>query len=211
MAQAVAEALVAHSLGGLPLKASYLACDLADHVGDAGQVLVRQGKLAHGLPALALVPRYSGRLLEHRPALLGLGREDLVDLALGHDRIARPADARVHEELLDVLQAAQLAVEQVFTLTVPVDPPRDLDLVEIAPELPLAFRQEHRDLAELGGPPRVGALKNDILHLAAPQGLRALLAQDPADRVGDVGLAAPVRADHRGHAGLENQGRWVRE
>ena len=120
VAQAVAEPLVAHRLGRLAPQAADLAADLADHVGDAGQVLVGERELAQGLPALALVLGDAGRLLEDGAPLLGLGREDLVDLALGHDRVARPADARVHEELVDVLQAAGLAVEKVLALPVAV-------------------------------------------------------------------------------------------
>jgi hypothetical protein len=211
VAQAVPEPLVAHRLRRLAPQASDLAGDLADHVGDPRQVLVGQRELAHGLPALALVLGDPRRLLEDRAPLLGLGGEDLVDLALGHDRVAGPAYAGVHEELMDVLQPARLAVEQVFALAVPVDPPRDLDLVEFAAELLLALRQEHRDLAHLGGPARVGPLEDDVLHLSAAKRLRALLPEHPADRVGDVGLAAAVGPDHGGHAGLEHEGRWIGE
>jgi hypothetical protein len=50
VAQTVAEPLVAHRLRRLALQAPDLPADLADHVGDAGQVLVRQRELAHGLP-----------------------------------------------------------------------------------------------------------------------------------------------------------------
>src|SRR5580698_7464750 len=109
---------------------------------------------------------------------------------------------------MDVLQAAGLAVEQVLALPVPVDPAGDLDLVEFAAELLLALGEEHRDLAHLRGAPRVGPLEDDILHLAPSKGLRALLPEDPADRVRYVGFAAPVGPDHGGDAGLEKEGRW---
>ena len=57
-----------------------------------------------------------------------------------------------------------------------------------------------------GGPPgRAG--EDDVLHLAAAQRLRALLAEHPADRVDDVGLARAVRADDAGDARLEAQRR----
>src|SRR3712207_6469652 len=41
-----------------------------------------------------------------------------------------------------------------------------------------------------------GAGEDDVLHLAAAQALGALRAEDPGDRVDDVGLARPVGADH---------------
>jgi hypothetical protein len=39
------------------------------------------------------------------------------------------------------------------------------------------------------------ALKDDVLHLAAAQVLNALLAEDPRDRIGNVALAAAIRAN----------------
>ena len=98
-----------------------------------------------------------------------------------------------------------------YSPPVPVDAPRDLDLVEFAPELLLAIGEEKRDLAELGRPARVRPLEDDVLHLPAAERLRALLAQDPPDGVGDVGLAAPIGTDHGGHAGLEMEGRGIGE
>src|SRR5208282_6059004 len=72
VAQAVAKPLVATGFGGLPPEAADLPAHLADNVGYAGQVLVRQGELAQGLPALALVFSYPGGLLEDRTPVLGL-------------------------------------------------------------------------------------------------------------------------------------------
>ena len=51
--------------------------------------------------------------------------------------------------------------------------------------------------------PAGGAGEDDVFHLAAPQRLRALLAQYPGDGVDDVGFARPVRTDHGGDARLE--------
>ena len=58
---------------------------------------------------------------------------------------------------------------------------------------------EH-DLGHAAGLAVLGALKNDVLHLAAAQRFGALLAEHPRYRVGDIGLAAAVRADDRGDA-----------
>ncbi len=49
----------------------------------------------------------------------------------------------------------------------------------------------------------VGAVEDAVFHLGAAEGLGALLAEHPADGVGDVALAAAVRADDGGHARLE--------
>ena len=45
--------------------------------------------------------------------------------------------------------------------------------------------------------------EDDVFRPFAPQGARALLAERPADRVGQIALAAPVRADQRGDSGIE--------
>src|SRR6185369_6877248 len=42
------------------------------------------------------------------------------------------------------------------------------------------------------------ALEDDVLHLAAAQMLNALLAEDPCDRVGNIALAAAIRANDGG-------------
>ncbi|OQB95849.1 MAG: hypothetical protein BWX86_01052 [Verrucomicrobia bacterium ADurb.Bin122] len=211
MAEAVREALVAHGLRGLAAETADLAADLADDVGHAREILVGEPELLQGLAALRFILGDAGGFFEDGAALLGFGGKDLVDLALRHDRVAGPADAGVHEQLLDVLQAARLAVEEVLALPVAVHAAHDLDLVKLAAELLLAIGQEQRDFAQLRRFAGVGALENDVLHLAAAQGLGALFAQHPADGVGDVGLAAAIGTDDGGDAGFETQRRRVRK
>ena len=57
----------------------------------------------------------------------------------------------------------------------------------------------------------VGAAEDDVFHLLAAQALRALFAHDPGQGIGDVALAAAIRADDRGHATIERQLRMVGE
>jgi hypothetical protein len=114
------------------------------------------------------------------------------------------------KSLLDVLQPAGLAVEVILALAVAMHAAHDLDLVKIAAELFLALGQQQRDLADLRRLAALGALEDDVLHLAAAQGLGALLAEHPADRVGDVALAAAVGPDDGGDAGFEAEEWWDR-
>ena len=65
--QTVAEALEAHRLRRLPAEAADLPGNLPDHVGHAGQVLIRQRELLHGLATLRLVFRDARRFLEQAP------------------------------------------------------------------------------------------------------------------------------------------------
>ena len=52
---------------------------------------------------------------------------------------------------------------------------------------------------------RVAAAEDHVFHLLAAQALGALLAHHPGDGVGDVALAAAVRADDGGDALVEGQ------
>ena len=52
---------------------------------------------------------------------------------------------------------------------------------------------------------RIAAVEDHVFHLVAAQALRALLAHHPGDGVGDVALAAAIRADDRRDALVEGQ------
>ena len=211
VAQAMVESLVTHGLSRLTTKTANLAPDFADHIRHAGEILIGQRELAHSFTPLTLVLGDAGSFFENGAALLGLRRENLVNLALSHDRVASPADAGIHEKFLNVLQAAGLPVERVFALAVAVDAAGDFDFVKFAAKLFFAVREEQRNLAQLGGLASVGAFEDDVLHLAAAQGFRALLTEHPADGVCDVGFAAAVGTHHGRHTGFETEGRGVSE
>ena len=203
LAQLGLQLLVAAGARGLGAERMDLAAQLRDDVGEAGEVLVGRLELAQRLAAVGAEAGDAGRLLEDRAAVLGAGGEDGVDLPLGHHGVGRRADARVHEEALDVAEAAGRAVDEVLALAGAEDAAGDGDLVELEAELLLAVGDE--------GLVVVGAGEDDVGHRAAAQGGGPLLAEDPADGVRDVGLAAAVGADDGGDAGLEDESRLLRE
>src|SRR5881392_2765193 len=65
--------------------------------------------------------------------------------------------------------------------------------------------EDQGDLRHVHRPAPGRALEDDVFHLAAAQQARRLLAQDPADGIGDVGLAAAVRPYDRGDSRFERQ------
>ena len=203
--QVAGQRLVPPRLARLPLERAELPLDLADHVGQAGQVGFGLFEFARGFLALALVFGDARRLLENRAPVLGPGRQDQVDLALLHDGIGRTPDAGIHEKLLDVAQPAQGTVEQVFAAPVAVHAPRNADLVVRRAELRLAIGEGHGHLRHADGLPGVRAVEDHVRHLAAAQGLGRLLAQAPAHGVEHVALAAAVRSHDRRHAVREIQ------
>ena len=75
----------------------------------------------------------------------------------------------------------------------------------------LAVRKGDRDFRKPEGLSRVGAVEDDIDELRAPERRRALLAENPADRVGNVGLAAAVRTHDGYKARIEGELRLIGE
>ena len=68
---------------------------------------------------------------------------------------------------------------------------------------PVTFVRVRGDLGQAQGLAVLAAVEDHVLHLVAPEVFCALFAEDPADGIGDVALAAAVGADHGRDAGLE--------
>ena len=170
----------------------HLELQLGDLVVDPDQVLVRMGQLPLCLLLPVAVARDAGGLLKDLPAVGALDGEDLVDLALADDGVALPAQAGVHEQLVDVLEADGAAVDIVLALPGAVIPPGHHDLALIHGKDVAGVVQDEGHL----GIPRLAALssaaEDHILHLPSPQGPGGLLPHDPADGVGDIGFSAAV-------------------
>ena len=209
--------LVALGLAGLPLERTDLAFDLLDQVLDAQEVLVGVLKLAEGFLLLGLELGDAGGFLEDEAAIVGLHREDLGDVALGHDRIARLAHAGAGEELLDVAEAAGGLVQEILGPTVAIDTAGDRHLVVADLDagrlqvLLVDVADRERNLGQAERLAGVGAVEDDVGHFTTAQGLGGLLAEDPADRVGHVRLAAAVGPDNGGHARQKIDGGFLRE
>ena len=76
----------------------------------------------------ALVLRDAGRLLDQLTPIGRARAQNHADLALLDDRVGLGAEPGVHQQLVDVPQPADLAVDQVFALAGTVQPSRHLDV-----------------------------------------------------------------------------------
>ena len=173
-----------------------LQLQLGDLVVDAHEVFLRALELALGFLLAVAVFADARRLLKDLAALAALDGQDLVDLALSDDGIALAAHARVHEELVDVLETHRLAVDIVLRLARAVVPPRHGDLRLVAGGknvLGVVDHERHLRKAHLAALLR--AAEDHVLHLRAAELAAVLLAHDPADGVGDVRLAGAIRPD----------------
>ena len=171
---------------GLLAQGLDLQLQLIDLVVDAQEVFLRAGKLALRLLLAVAVARDAGRLLEDLAALVALAGDDLGDAPLPDDRVPVAAEAGVHEQLIDVAQAAGLAVDGIFALAAAVIAAGDHDLGVFGVEDAGAVIENERHLREAHGAALFRAAEDDVLHLAAAQRLRALLAHDPQDGVRNV-------------------------
>ena len=187
----------------------HLELQLGDLVVDPDQVLVRMDQLPLCLLLPVAVAGDAGGLLKDLPAVGRLDGQDLVNPALADDGVALPAQAGVHEQLVDVLEAHRAAVDVVFALPRAVVPPGDHHLRLLHVEDVGGVVQHQGDL----GIPRLAALgraaEDDVLHLAPPQGPGGLLPHHPADGVRDIGFARPVGAHNGGDVLAEGEHRLV--
>src|SRR6185312_306497 len=192
---------------GLPPERLELATKLRGEVGEPGEVGLHGVELAERLLLALAVLEDARRFLDVGAPVLRLRGEHRIELALPHDDVHLPADAGIGEQLLDVEQAAVAAVDLVLARAVAEHAPGDRDLGVVDGERAVGVVDRERDLGPAERRPPRRAREDDVLHLAAAQGLRPLLAQDPADGVDDVGLPRAVRPDHAGDARLEAQRR----
>ena len=125
------ELAVAVRLARLTLEAVDLGVDLLQHVLDAGEIVLGALQPELGFVAARVEAGDARGLLQDQPARLGLGGNDLANLALAHQRRRARSRRRVGEQELHVARAHLLAVDAVGRTGVALDAPRDLDRLGI--------------------------------------------------------------------------------
>ena len=188
-----------------------LQFQLRNFIADAQQIILcgRQPPLGLGLSVTAL--RNARRFFEYLAPVGAFEGQDLVNLALPDVGVALAAKAGVHQQLVNVAQARGFAVDVVFALAGAIIAPGDADLGRFDAQRAVLIVEHQRRLGKADRRALLRAAEDHVLHLDAPQRARALLAQHPADRVGDIGFAAAVRADDRGDVAAELQDGFVGE
>jgi hypothetical protein len=146
--------------------------------------------------------------LQEQAQFFGLALDDAADGALADDGVGARAQAGAQEHVLHVAAAHRLVVDVVAAGAVAREHALDRDLAELAP---LAARTvvavvEHQfDAGTAGGLARGRAVEDHVLHGFAAQLGGLGLAQHPAHRVHDVGLAAAVGPDHTHELAREHE------
>ena len=154
--------------------------------------------------ATALEAAEPGRLLDQLAPFLWLRVEHGLDPPLADHRAQSASEADVGEQFDEVDAAHRRLVDEVLPLPAALQLPRDrhLGVREIRPRT-VGVVEQQVDLAEIDRPPSDRAREEDIVGLLGAQFARAHRACGPEDRVGDVRLPGPVRADDDRDSRLE--------
>ena len=114
--QLLTQAPIASCFGCLPLERVTLPLHFEHDVIDADQILPRSLQFQLGRASAGFVLRDPGRLFEQLAPIRGSGTEDLADLPLLDHRVGLDPDSRIHHQILNIAQAADLTVDEIFTL-----------------------------------------------------------------------------------------------
>ena len=195
------------SLGGRRLQAQRgePRADLLLDVRRPLEVEPHPGELLLGAAPAALELAEPGGLLDQAPALVGPGQEDLVDAALGDDAVQLASEPRVGQGLLHVEPSHLASGQEVLGVAFAAEPAHHRHLGLRQGDPAVLVREHQLDLAQARGAAPVRAGEQHVLPGLGAQLARRLRGHDPLDRVGDVRLPRPVRADDHGHAGEEAQ------
>ena len=201
----VAQPLIAARLADLTRERAQLALDLEHDVVETGEIAFGGVELVERLLLALLVLGDARRLLEQEPAMTRVVRQDVVDHRTLDHRVGVAAHARVEEQVADVAQPTRGLIEEVLAHSRAEHPPGDRDLAVFGGQQPAIVLEREVDFGQAERLATRAAVEDHVFHRITAQGLGTLLAENPADGVGDVGLATAVRTDHPGDTVTEEQ------
>src|SRR5215212_2026535 len=111
----------------------------------------------------------------------------------------------------NILQTHPASIDQVLILTRSEGATGDRDFGELDRQPTIGIVEGKCRLGHASGSPVVAATENDIFGLLGAQRVLPLLAQDPANSVDHIRLAAPVRPDDPGDSRLEREDSAIEE
>jgi len=94
-------------------------------------------------------------------------------------------------------------IEKVLALARPIDRRPTVTWVYSEGRMPLLFFNDQGRLCHTQRFAVLRSVKNDIIHFFGAESTVALLAKDPANGIDNIRLAAAVRSDNGGDAGVK--------
>ena len=202
------ELLVAPRLPRLAPQALDLRLELAQDVAETREIAVGRLEPQLGLVAAAVQAGDAGGVLQHAAALLGLGVDELADLALANECWRAGAGGGVLEQDAHVAGAHLAAVDAEGGAGVALDAARHLDhvvAVVLGRRLAPGIVDEDRHFRRVAGGALGRAGEDHVVHGGGAHALVGGLAHHPAQRFEQVRLAAAVGPDDAGEAFLDRK------
>ena len=209
--QTIGVFLVPLGLRGLEAERAELGVQRFEAIVGTREVLLHGVELAEGFELLGLEAGDACGFVEDFAAVLGRSLKEFVHAALGDDGVSARAGAAAQQDILDVLQAGHLAVDEVLAGAVAVDAAADLDFFRVHGEEAAGVVEHDGGLGHAKALEGRRTIEDDVRHFAAAERLGGLLAEQPADRVHDVAFAGAVGPDNAGDPGREVETRFVGE
>ena len=197
---------------GLPGKGVELCFHLPEDIVQTQDVLIGGLQLPLRRLLARLVFGNARRFLDKLPPFLRLCLNQRSHAVLFHDRIGPGAHPGAHKEFPDVEETAGQAVDGIFALAVPQEPPGDYHLGTIMVWIRKGKtfrRQRHENLRHPDRFRLLSAVEDYILHPDAPETLDPLLPNHPADGVHHVALPAAVGTHDGAHPHRKVEGHLV--
>ena len=199
---------VADRLARLLLQAFHLAGELADHVLDAGEVGFGRLQSQFGFVAAGMQAGDAGGVFQHAAALLGLGLDDLADLALVDEGGRARAGRGIREQDLHVAGAHVAAVDAIDGTGLALDAAGDfqeLAVVDGGRRGAIGIVDRHHHFGVVARRAVAGTGEDHGVHVGGAQRFVRGLAHRPAQRLDQIRLAATVRTNDAGEAGFDHE------
>ena len=194
-AQFIPQNQIAFGGFGLGLEGSHLHFQFLDLIADAEQVFLGLFQLVLRLFLAVTVAGDTGGFLKNFTAVGALAGDDLRNTSLADDGISVPAEARIHEKTVDILEANRLAVDGILAFPAAVITAGQHDLRAFGGKDMGGVIQDQRNLGKAERTALLRAAEDHVLHLAAAQRFASLLAHDPKDRIGNIRFTRAVWPD----------------
>jgi hypothetical protein len=195
---------------GLRRQPACLRAQLGEHVAQPLEVRFRLGQLASAWRRRRSWRRTPAASSNSGRRSSGRSASAWSTMPWPMNRNALSARLPASSSSSQVTQPDALAVEQVLVLARAVQPPAELDLAVVERQQPVLVVEHQRHVGHADRPARRRAGEDDVLR--APRAQQpAGLAERPAQRVGEVALAAAVGSDDRADARAELDGRPLGE
>ena len=131
----------------------------------------------------------SGSFLNEATSIFRASLEHVIEAPLADDDVHLTAQTRVREQFLNIEQSAVFTIDRIFARTVTEQCSANGDSGVFDGQSAIGVVDGQKNLCAAEGAACGGARKDNVFHLAATQGLCALLTHHPGECVDDVGLS----------------------